>query len=214
MCPKYNFGFFMFTGIIEETGEINNIRAEPSGKSLFIRGKEISKSLKIGESVAVDGVCLTVTEINRDIFKVFLSHETLARTNFKKARIRTKVNLERAMVFGDRMGGHLVTGHVDAVARICKIRRLSESLEIEIDIPKDNTHLVVPKGSIAIDGVSLTIASVKNNMIRIVIIPHSIKMTTIGIKRIADEVNIEYDIIGKYMWKFYQKEKNEVRSYR
>jgi len=172
----------MFTGIIEETGEINSLRTEQAGRAMFVRGEEVTKSLKIGESVSVDGVCLTVTEIKKNIFKVFLSHETLARTNLGKARPGTKVNLERAVAFGDRMGGHLITGHIDAIGKISKIRRLSKSFEIDIDIPKDDLHLVVSKGSIAIDGVSLTIASLKNNIIRIVIIPHTIKMTSIGKK--------------------------------
>ncbi|MBL7170421.1 MAG: riboflavin synthase [Candidatus Omnitrophica bacterium] len=193
----------MFTGLIEETGEINSLRTETAGRALFVRGEEVTKSLKIGESVAVDGVCLTVTEIKKNIFKVFLSHETLACTNLGKARIGTKVNLERAIAFGDRMGGHLVTGHIDAIGRIVTIRRLSKTFEIEIDIPKDDLRLVVPKGSIAVDGVSMTIASLKNTIIKIVIIPHTAAMTTLGRKKRAqgDKVNLEYDIIGKYVQK-------------
>lgn len=193
----------MFTGLIEETGEVNSFRTEQAGRVLFVKGEEVTKSLKIGESVAVDGVCLTVTEIKKNIFKVFLSHETLARTNLGKARIGTKVNLERAIAFGDRMGGHLVTGHIDAIGRIVRIRRLSKTFEIEIDIPKDDGHLVVPKGSIAVDGVSMTIASIKNGIIKIVIIPHTAAMTTLGRKKRAqgDKVNLEYDIIGKYVAK-------------
>ncbi len=200
----------MFTGIIEETGRVSNLRTSQGARELLILAEEVSKSLKIGESVSVGGVCLTVTEIKKNIFKVFLSKETLSRTNLGKIKIGTRVNLERAMAFGERLGGHLITGHIDAVGTICRIKRFSESLEMEIEAPKNDSHLLVPKGSIAVDGVSLTIASLKDNLIKIVIIPHTAKMTTLGIKREADTVNLEYDIIGKYIWRFYEKEKGST----
>jgi riboflavin synthase len=217
ICPKYALhrigcrgrpsGFFieiMFTGIIEETGKVNNLRSFSSGRELFISGEKVSQSLKAGDSISVDGVCLTVTEIKRNIFRVFLSGETFAGTNLGKVKIGGRVNLERAVVLGDRMGGHLITGHIDAMGTINKIRRVSRCLEIEIDAPKNHLHLIVPKGSIAIDGVSLTIAALRNNIIKTVIIPHTAKMTTFIAKKPGDRVNLEYDLIGKYMWRFYE----------
>lgn len=199
----------MFTGIIEGVGRIVNIR-NSSGRELFILGGNIARVLKAGESISVNGVCLTVTEIRRDIFKVFLSKETISRTNLGKARIGNKVNLERAISFGDRMGGHIVTGHVDAMGTIYKTRRFSHGMEMEVEVPRKDRRLIVPKGSIALDGVSLSIASVRDNIIKVVIIPHTINMTTLGIKKVGEELNLEYDIIGKYVWEFYQREKGEV----
>lgn len=197
----------MFTGIIEEIGEVVSLKGTKAGKELFIKGEAVISSLKIGDSLAVNGVCLTATRIEKNIFKAFLSPETLKRSNLGEVQRGNKVNLERAAKLEERMAGHLVTGHIDARGSIHQRREMVEGLEIEVEIPGEDLHLVIPKGSMAIDGVSLTIATLRENILTIAIIPHTARMTTLGFKKKGETVNLEYDLIGKYLWRFREKEK-------
>lgn len=197
---------FMFTGIIEEIGEVVSLKGLKAGKEVSIKGEVVSSSLKIGESIAVDGVCLTITRVEKNIFQAFLSPETLKRSNLGEVQRGNKVNLERAVRLTERMGGHLVTGHIDARGGICQRKEMAGCLEIEVEIPREDLNLVIPKGSMAIDGVSLTIASLRGNIINFSIIPHTARMTTLGFKKKGDKVNLEYDLIGKYLWKFWEEE--------
>lgn len=194
----------MFTGLIEEIGHVRDARAFAQGREISVSADVVTKSLKIGDSVSIDGVCLTITEIDKGVFKVFLSRETLSATTLGKIKIGSRINLEQAIAAGDRFGGHLLTGHIDATGKIYAIKRLGDSFEMEVEVPGEDLYLVVPKGSIAIDGVSLTIAAIRTNIIKVAIIPHTAKMTALGTKHRADSVNLEYDIIGKYIRRFYE----------
>lgn len=195
----------MFTGLIEEIGKVVDARSGAGGREMSVSAEVVTKSLKTGDSVSVDGACLTITEITRGIFRVFVSKETLSCTTLGKIKIGSKINLERAVVSGERFAGHFVTGHIDATGKIYAITRAGDSFEIEVEVPRKDLHFVVPKGSIAIDGVSLTIAAIRNNIIGIAIIPHTANMTTLGMKHRGDSVNLEYDIIGKYIRRFYSE---------
>jgi riboflavin synthase len=197
----------MFTGIIEELGEVVSLKGLKACKELSVKGLIVTSSLKIGESIAVNGVCLTATWVEKNIFKAFLSPETLKCTNLIELKKGHKVNLERAVRLGERMAGHIVTGHIDAGGTIFKRKETAGYLEIEVDIPGENLNLVIPKGSIAIDGVSLTIAALRGNIVSLAIIPHTARMTTLGFKKKGEKVNLEYDLIGKYLWRFSEVEK-------
>ena len=202
----------MFTGIIEEVGQVVSLKQLKAGRELFVKAEKVSSSLKIGESIAVDGVCLTITRVEKNIFQAFLSPETLKRSNLGEVQRGNKVNLERAVRLAERMGGHLVTGHIDARGSIHQRREMVEGLEIEVEIPREDLNLVIPKGSMAIDGVSLTITSLRGNIINFSIIPHTARMTTLGFKKKGDKVNLEYDLIGKYLWRFWESEKKKPLS--
>ena len=202
----------MFTGIVEELGEVVSLKGLRAGRELSLKGEVVTSFLKIGESIAVDGVCLTVTRVEKNIFQAFLSPETLKRSNLGELKRGDKVNLERAARLAERMGGHLVTGHIDARGIICQRSETTNLLEIGVEIPPEDLNLVIPKGSMAIDGVSLTIAALRKNIVTIAIIPHTARMTTLGFKKKGDKVNLEYDLIGKYLWRFWEREKKKPFS--
>lgn len=192
----------MFTGIIKELGRLHGMSGLGNTYKLSIEAKNIANGLAIGDSVAVNGVCLTLTEKNKDILNFDIMAETLQRTNFGKLRPQDPVNLEDAVRAGGFIGGHFVTGHIDCVGRIRDIRRSAGEVSIEVVFPEEYSGLVVQKGSIALDGISLTIGKALKNSITVYIIPHTLKMTALGIKKSGDEVNIEFDLIGKYVAKF------------
>jgi len=188
----------MFTGIIEEIGIIKNIIPKGDGLRLTISARLITDDLNIGDSVAVDGICLTVTTIENHVFEVDVSAETIKKTTLKEFIQSRKVNLERAVKMGARMGGHIVTGHIDGIA---EIKKISSTGEFAIKVPLDLSKYMVYKGSVAIDGISLTIAALNFDSIDIALIPHTIKITTLGEKTAGDKINVECDIIGKYVEK-------------
>jgi len=190
----------MFTGLIEEVGKI--IKSVPSGagSKFFVSAKKILSDTKIGDSIAINGVCLTVVDLFNNGFAFDVSPETLNRTNLKYLKTGDYVNLERALRLSDRLGGHIVQGHVDTTAKIVNITPLQEHTIFKIEIPLKYRQLVVEKGSIAIDGISLTINKITNNStIELNIIPHTIKETNLQYRKVGDIVNVEFDIIGKYV---------------
>lgn len=202
----------MFTGLIEEVGKVKEINRKVDGINVSIEAKNILEDIKIGDSVAVNGVCLTVVSLSDRGFSFDVSKETLDRSNLKFLKIGEYVNLERALKVSDRLGGHIVQGHVDTVGSITKITPLGEHTIFEIEIPSEYLNLVVEKGSIAIDGISLTINSIKNNRLFFNIIPHTIKSTNLQFRKVGDMVNIEFDVIGKYVWNMLEKFKGKEET--
>ncbi|MFA4858718.1 MAG: riboflavin synthase, partial [Candidatus Margulisiibacteriota bacterium] len=188
----------MFTGIIEEIGIIKNIIQKPNLKRITVKSKNVKNGLKVGASVCVSGVCLTVVETKWDYFTVEAVEHTYKSTTLKQLKIGDSVNLEAALSATGRFDGHLVSGHVDTVAVIARMKQVGEQHEIFIRIPADCLANVVSRGSICIEGISLTIAGVRQNVIKVVVIPHTFQNTTLSRKQVNHFVNIEFDIIGKY----------------
>ena len=192
----------MFTGIIEELGTIKAIRSQSGGIRLSVEGEVVMEGMKTGDSIAVNGACLTVTEFNSSVFSADVSRETVDKAGIGKLRVGDKVNLERAMRLSDRLGGHLVAGHVDAVGVIRGIINKGDASVFSIEAPKEVLKYLIYKGSVAIDGISLTVNEVQGVRFTITVIPHTAAMTTLGLKKIGDTVNLEADMIGKYVEKF------------
>ncbi len=191
----------MFTGLVEGKGKVEGLKKSSQGMELKICPLFKMEDLKIGDSVAVNGVCLTVTKIENDCFWVQLSPETLSCTTFKDIKLGRKVNLERALRLGDRLGGHLVTGHVDTVGTLIRCQNRGQHKILEFSLEPNWMRYVVEKGSITIDGVSLTVNRCHQSSFEINIIPHTAAMTTFGELKIGDKVNVETDLIGKYVAK-------------
>ena len=195
----------MFTGIVEDKGAIRAINRNGKGLRLTVSAPFDLSDDKIGDSIAVNGICLTATEINGNNFTADVSAETSSRTNLAELVVGTPVNLERALKIGDRFGGHIVTGHIDGVARLLKIETRGESVYMEVGADDKLLRQIVEKGSVAIDGISLTVNSVKDDLFSLNIIPLTLKKTTLGLKKVGDKLNIETDIIGKYVEKLIAK---------
>ncbi len=191
----------MFTGLIEEIGIIERIEQISNGRRLKISATEILNDVKANDSIAVNGVCLTTIKVEEKSFWAEAVGETLKKTTLNKLQKNTKVNLECALRLLDKLGGHLVQGHVNGIGIIKKINRRGENYYFEIEIPKELVKYLVQEGSIAIDGVSLTIANLKGNSIGLSIIPHTWEKTNLQYRQISDEVNIEIDILAKYVEK-------------
>ena len=189
----------MFTGIIETTGTIRSLDHDRGGLKLTVEAPSMSSEFDQGASVAVNGVCLTVVEHEDRTFSVEIVPETVSRTTFGNLRVGDHVNLERPLRLSDRIDGHLVQGHVDGVGRITERENRGNSLWFGVEIPGDLTPFVIEKGSIALDGISLTIAGLTGNLAAVSIIPHTASITTFGSRQIGDEVNIEVDMIGRYV---------------
>lgn len=189
----------MFTGIIEEIGALKERRDGSHSCTLTVRCEKILEGTKIGDSIAVNGTCLTVTKLNADSFDVDVTPETMRRTAFSIVRVGSKLNLERALRIGDRLGGHLVSGHVDFVGKLIKKEQEGNAVNLTFSVPEQWMKYILAKGSIAIDGVSLTIAKKQSNSFFVSLIPHTGEMTILLLKQIGDPVNIECDCIGKYI---------------
>ena len=189
----------MFTGIVEEMGSVKALRREAGAARLVIAASTVLDSTAIGDSISVNGVCLTVVEMGADAFTADVAVETLSVTNLGELKAGARVNLERALQLSARIGGHLVSGHVDAVGRIRSRREEGSGWRIFFDAPDSVLRYVIKKGSIAIDGISLTVADVDRTGFSIAMIPHTAKLTTLGFKTAGDGVNLETDIIGKYV---------------
>ncbi len=189
----------MFTGIIEETGFIKSIVPFGNGLRIQFAGDKVFGDLKIDDSIAINGVCQTVTAINGKFATVEAVEETLKRTTFVKLSPNQRVNLERAMLPTTRMGGHIVQGHVDTVGAVHSINRLHSSTLITIQFPEEYRKYVLEKGSICLDGVSLTISEVSSNSFTVAVIPHTIANTILSEYQIGRIVNLEFDILGKYI---------------
>lgn len=189
----------MFTGIIEEVGEIVAVKRGQVSSRLSIRGEKIFDDLKIGDSVAVNGVCLTATVISEKVFEADVMAETLRRTNLGTFTNGTKVNLERAMAAGGRFGGHIVSGHIDGTGKITSMKREENAVWVRIDTAASILKYIIEKGSVAIDGISLTVAETGPGYFKVSVIPHTGEETTLLAKRPGSIVNLENDVVGKYV---------------
>ncbi|MEV6983146.1 riboflavin synthase [Sphaerisporangium sp. NPDC051017] len=191
----------MFTGIVEELGELTGVEALPDAARLTIRGKVVADGARHGESIAVNGVCLTVVDATEDAFTADVMKETLDRSSLGALTPGTRVNLERAVRADQRLGGHIVQGHVDGTGTIIA-REPAEHWEVvRVSLPPGLARYVVEKGSIAVDGVSLTVVDVRDGEFSVSLIPTTLELTTLGFKRPGDPVNLEVDVIAKYVEK-------------
>lgn len=194
----------MFSGIVEEMGVVKSLVRGLAGARLSILAGAALKDLRLGESVSVSGACLTAAEIGKTDFAVDVSVETLDVTTLGTLTAGAAVNLERALKLNDRLGGHLVTGHVDGTGILRERTQEGNTLLLTFEVPEPILRYCIPKGSITADGVSLTINSVSENGVSVAIIPHTAKVTTLGIKQPGDAVNLESDLIGKYVERLLQ----------
>ena len=189
----------MFSGIVEEKGIIQKIDKKKNLITIHIKAKKVLKGTKIGDSISVDGACLTVTKIKNNVASFDVMKETIEKTTLKYRAVGSFVNLEGALRVNDRLGGHFVSGHIDGVGTIQKRISGENYEEYRIVIPKNISCYLAPKGSVCIDGISLTIGEVKGNMFFVYIIPHTLEVTTLGEKKDGDKVNIETDLLAKYI---------------
>ncbi|MEA3500697.1 MAG: riboflavin synthase [Candidatus Marinimicrobia bacterium] len=189
----------MFTGLIEEIGTIENIVRQQDKINLSIKAKKILTDSKVDDSISINGICLTVIDIKTNSFTVQAVRETMQKSTILNWRNSEFVNLERAMKINDRLGGHIVQGHIDGIGTIGKITKLSDSVELEIILPNGKNTYTIEKGSIAIDGISLTIAEKTENRILAAVIPHTLNNTNLKYKKVKDKVNIEFDFFAKYI---------------
>ena len=189
----------MFTGIIEEIGRIEKISIERGNLKLRIKTSKILNDLKVGDSININGACQTVIGTDSDSFTVEAVEETVRKTNLGQLKRNDLVNLERSLRFSDRLGGHLVSGHIDCVGKINSIVKKDGSFLYEFGLPEKYLAYLVEKGSVAVDGISLTVVEVKENSFTVSIIPFTLENTNLGTKKVEDSVNIETDLIGKYV---------------
>lgn len=202
----------MFTGIIVEMGEVVALKAKGVGASLSVAVKDISGKTEIGDSIAINGVCLTVVSLAAKKLSFDLSEETLNSTNIGRLKSGDKVNLEPALRPDGKLGGHFVTGHIDGVGKIVAKTDKGAISKITIEAPLKIAALLVEKGSVAVDGISLTVVDVFKDSFTLVIIPHTANITTLGFKKAGDTVNLEADILGKYVAKFIGADKTNSDS--
>lgn len=203
----------MFTGIVEEIGTIEGISINGSSNVIQISANKVLEGTVIGDSIAVNGVCLTVTDISNNSFNADIMPETLNRTYMKNLHKGDKVNLERAMLVGSRFGGHVVSGHIDGIGKITDIVSNDNAVWYTIESSREILYYIVEKGSVALDGISLTVAYVDDRCFKVSIIPHTRSQTILGYKRMGDFINIENDIYGKYINKFWtEQQKVEKKS--
>ncbi|MEI0748435.1 riboflavin synthase [Brachyspira pulli] len=200
----------MFTGIVEEIGTVKSVQS----KVITIEASKIFDDLHLGDSVAVNGTCLTVSSFDNKIFNADVTQETLNRTNLGSLKNGSKVNLERAMTLIGRFGGHIVSGHIDGVGSIKSMKKDDNSIILTIEVPKHLMKYIVEKGSVAVDGISLTVASLTDNTFSIAVIPHTLKETVLYYKKEGDKVNIENDVIGKYVERLltFKEDNNEDKK--
>lgn len=190
----------MFTGLIEEIGHVQHVSSKGEAMVLTIRAQKVLEQVKLGDSIAVNGVCLTVTSFNGSSFSADVMPETYRRSSLSSLKTGSTVNLERAMQLGARLGGHIVQGHVDGLAVIAATYEDANAVVYELELQHtEQLRYIIPKGSIAIDGISLTVVNVKDNNVAVSIIPHTLAETALQYRKPGDLVNIECDLIGKYV---------------
>lgn len=189
----------IFTGIVEEIGTVEEIRWGANSCEVTIMAQIILKDVNVGDSIAVNGICLTVTTFSATSFTVDVMPETLRKTSLRHLRSGGRVNLERALQVGGRLGGHFVSGHIDGVGKIVALTQEDNALLITIDAPLQVMRYIISKGSVAIDGTSLTVVTCRENSFVISLIPHTRSVTILGTKRVGEQVNLEGDMIGKYV---------------
>ncbi len=194
----------MFTGIVEEVGRVEQIPAPGRAGSLRIRASRVLEGTKLGDSIAVMGVCLTVTDLSPAGFSADVMPQTLSKSSLGALRAGSPVNLERAMAADGRFGGHIVSGHIDGTGRIRRLERDQNAVRITVEAPKSILALVVEQGSVAIDGISLTISRLLADAFEVSIIPHTFAETTLGARKPGDAVNLENDVVGKYVRRLLQ----------
>ena len=202
----------MFTGIVEEIGTIEQVTRGQFSAVLRIGAKKVIQDAKVGDSIAVNGICLTVTELLTDGFTADVMHETLNRSSLSKLTRGSHVNLERAMAADGRFGGHIVAGHVDGTGKIIRIRRDDTAIWYTIQADSEIMRYIVEKGSITIDGISLTVAKVNQGDFSISAIPHTVSQTVLKERREGDLVNLETDIIGKYVEKLLSPQQEQTQQ--
>ena len=205
----------MFTGIVEELGTVSAINKTRAGVCLKIKAKTVSSDVKIGDSIAINGVCLSAVAVKGAVLSFDVIQETLKRTTLGQLKINNSVNLERSLKADSRMGGHFVTGHIDYTARIIDILKGSDGTGFKISLPAEFSRFVVEKGSISLDGISLTVADVAKETFTVYLIPHTLKVTTFGKKQKGDFLNVETDLLAKYLAKQTQKSslENVLKKY-
>lgn len=197
----------MFTGLIQEIGTIVSVTQKTEGKEFVIRAPALIKDIQIDDSVATNGCCLTATEIKGETFKVQAIHMTLQKTSIGFLKPNDKVNLELSLRPQDRLGGHFVQGHVNALGKIKQIKTIGENWEIEVSFPSELRKYMISEGSITLDGISLTIARLTSETLTVAIIPHTLEKTTLGMKKVGDHLNLEVDMIAKYIENFLRFDK-------
>jgi riboflavin synthase len=189
----------MFTGLIEEVGTVATLEKNPHGAKLEIVAAELANNVRLGESIAVNGCCLTVAARHEDQLVFDLLEETLQRTNLRTLRQDDRVNLERALLADGRLGGHFVQGHIDCSAQILRLDKTGADWCLEVELPAEFSKYVVAKGSIAVNGISLTVGEVSGESFAVWIIPHTKAQTNLSIAQVNDLVNLEFDLIAKYV---------------
>lgn len=197
----------MFTGIIEEIGTVKDFTQTSNGAEITISCKKVLSDTKIGDSIAINGVCKTVVEMSENAFTADVSNETLKVTNFLVIKKDEKVNLERALTLNERIGGHLVSGHVDSVAKLVSSKKSADFYNMKFEVNDEASRYIIKKGSITINGISLTVAEIQGKTIEVAVIPHTFENTNLSELKIGDVVNIETDIFAKYIEKFLLNEK-------
>jgi riboflavin synthase len=195
----------MFTGLIEALGTVCHVEPDSAGgRHLFVSEPSLVPQLAVGESVAINGACLTVVDREGEVCRFQAGPETLRRTNLNDVQINNRVNLERALRLSDRLGGHLVQGHVDGIGRVAQRVRQGDWETVWFQCPPDLARFMVPKGSVAVDGVSLTLVEVATDRFSVALIPHTLAQTTLGFRQVGAAVNLETDLIAKYVYKAVQ----------
>lgn len=199
----------MFTGIIEEIGTVKEFSKGADNALIIVECKKVLENTEIGDSIAINGVCQTVIKIDKNSFSAQVSSETLNVTTFSKLKTGAKVNLERALTLNSRLGGHIVNGHIDGLAKVKNIQKQSEFYNLNFEIEKNLEKYIAKKGSITINGISLTIAETTSNEFSVAIIPHTFENTNLNYLKIGDFVNIEVDILAKYVENFLSMNNNK-----
>ncbi|MCA0971101.1 riboflavin synthase [Halobacillus litoralis] len=199
----------MFTGIVEEIGSLKAVKSKTEALELQLTAEKVLEDVQLGDSISVNGVCLTVTDFSKDTVSFDVMPETYRATTLHALKQGSPVNLERAMAANGRFGGHLVSGHIDGTGKIVSKKPESNAVYYEIELPDELIHYFVYKGSIAVDGTSLTVYGVEENRVTISLIPHTVDHTVLGDKGPGDEVNIECDMIGKYVAHFLSNQQSQ-----
>jgi len=192
----------VFTGIVEEVGTVRSIRPGAASVVVDVAASTVTDDAAVGDSILTDGVCLTITALRRDGFTADAMPETVRRTTLSERRPGDRLNLERAMTLSSRLGGHLVSGHIDGVGTVTSVTPEDNALVVELEAPEAVTRVTVDQGSVAVDGVSLTVVSIAGDRLRVSLIPHTAAITTLGRLRTGSRVNLEADLIAKYVFAF------------
>ena len=196
----------MFTGLVEEKGEVLSFHEQPEAWRMRVRANLVAQELELGDSVAINGCCLSVVEISKTILTFDVLEETRRLTNLKNIDLGSKVNLERSLRFNGRVGGHFLTGHVDGLGKIVELGMRAKDVILKIEAPREFEHYLVYKGCIGIDGISLTVAEVEENVLTVWLIPHTLQVTGLGDLKRGDKVNLEFDLLAKYTEKILSKQ--------